>query len=156
MDYFDFILLRKRGDDKYNCQVLEKGEGEIILVRRLIIEFDIINFGFCLDCREWVFLKSIKYYFRECIKKFEMIRRKKKDFVLQFQILVGYIKGRQLLQMMKEVFLIMLLDNVMIIVQNDRLILVFGESWIKRNIGNVEKRKYYVSFRMRLCVRFLI
>lgn len=80
MDYFDFILLRKRGDDKYNCQVLEKGEGEIILVRRLIIEFDIINFGFCLDCREWVFLKSIKYYFRECIKKFEMIRRKKKRF----------------------------------------------------------------------------
>lgn len=156
MDHPDFTSLRKRGDDKHNRQVLEKGEGEIILARRPTTEFDITNFGPCPDCREWVLLKSIKYHFRECTKKLEMTRRKKKDLVLQSQILAGHIKGRQSPQMMKEVFPIMSSDNVTTIAQNDRLILALGESWIKRNIGNVEKRKYYASSRMRLCARFLI
>lgn len=78
MDHPDFTSLRKRGDDKHNRQVLEKGEGEIILARRPTTEFDITNFGPCPDCREWVLLKSIKYHFRECTKKLEMTRRKKK------------------------------------------------------------------------------
>lgn len=85
-----------------------------------------------------------------------MTRREKKDLVLQSQILAGHIKGRQSPQMMKEVFSIMSSDNVTTIAQNDRLILAHGESWIQRNIGNVEKRKYYASSRMRLCARFLI
>ncbi|XP_062566938.1 uncharacterized protein LOC134229248 isoform X2 [Saccostrea cucullata] len=156
MDHPDFTSLRKRGDDKHNRQVLEKGEGEIILARRPTTEFDITNFGPCPECREWVLLKSIKYHFRECTKKLEMTRRKKKDLVLQSQILAGHIKGRQSPQMMKEVFPIMSSDNITTIAQNDKLILALGESWIKRNIGNVEKRKYYASSRMRLCARFLI
>lgn len=39
MDHPDFTSLRKRGDDKHNHQVLEKGEGEIILARRPTTEF---------------------------------------------------------------------------------------------------------------------
>ena len=58
--------------------------------------------------------------------------------------------------MLKEVFTIMTPDEVTETAQQDPLILALGESWLKRNIGNIEKRKYYASGRMRLCARLLI
>ena len=156
MDHPDFTKLRKWGDDKHNRQVLEKGEGEIILARRPTKEFDVTHFGPCPDCREWVLLKTIKYHNTGCTEKIGMTRRKKKDLVLHSQILAGHIKGKHSPQMMKEVFPIMTSDNVTAVAQGDQLILALGESWLKRNVGNVEKRKYYASSRMRLCARFLI
>ena len=56
--------------------------------------------------------------------------------------------------MQKEVLPIMTCDEVSEIAQKD-LVMALGESWLKMNVGNAEKRKYYASARMRLCARFL-
>ncbi len=46
-------------------------------------------------------------------------------------------------------------DDCSKIAQNDGLIVALGESWLRRNIDNKVKRKYYASSRMRLNARLL-
>ena len=47
-------------------------------------------------------------------------------------------------------------DEISKVAQNDPLIVMLGESWLRRNLSNKLKRKYYSSQRMRLNARLLI
>ncbi|XP_071149521.1 uncharacterized protein [Mytilus edulis] len=152
----DFTALRKLGDDRHNRQCLKKGEGEIILARRPKDYFDITQYGPCPDCREWVLLKGLKCHNIECNKYLNLkTKKRKKDLIIKSQILAGHIKTKPTIIMQKEVLSIMTRDEVSDIAQKDPLIMALGESWLKMNVGNKEKRKYYASARMRLCARFL-
>ena len=44
-------------------------------------------------------------------------------------------------------------DEVGMVAKHDPPIVALGESWLRRNISNVEKRKYYTSQRMRLAAK---
>ncbi|XP_071169348.1 uncharacterized protein [Mytilus edulis] len=152
----DFTALRKLGDDRHNRQCLKKGEGEIILARRPKDYLDITQYGPCPDCREWVLLKGLKCHNIECNKYLNLkTKKRKKDLIIKSQILAGHIKTKPTIIMQKEVLSIMTRDEVSDIAQKDPLIMALGESWLKMNVGNKEKRKYYASARMRLCARFL-
>lgn len=154
----DFTLLRKMGDDKHNRKCTEKGEGQIILARRPKgNEFDVTKFGPCVICKEWVCLKGIKYHFNECKKQqHSNLNLKKRDLVVQSRILAGHIRETASPLLKNEVLPIMTNDNVSRVAQEDPLIMALGDSWVRRNMSNVEKRKYYASSRMRLVARMLI
>lgn len=154
----DFTLLRKMGDDKHNRTNIEKGEGEIILARRPKNDvFDVSQYGPCVICREWVCLKGIKYHYNQCKKQHDCTTYlKKRDLVVQSRILAGHVNKTASPLMKKEVLPIMTNDTVSHVAQNDPLIMALGDSWVRRNVSNVEKRKYYASSRMRLVARLLI
>ena len=57
--------------------------------------------------------------------------------------------------MQKGVLSIMNQEAVSEIAQNDPLIMMLGESWLRRNVANLEKRNYYASSRMRLAAKLL-
>ncbi|XP_069120721.1 uncharacterized protein [Argopecten irradians] len=154
----DFTTLRKLGDDKHNRRCIEEGHGEIILSRRPNDKyFDVTRFGPCPNCREWVLLKGIKYHYKECTKqKGDAKMVKKRDLITQSQVLAGFIKKKPSNLLLKEVIPIMTSDTESKVAQNDSLITALGEGWVRRNISNLEKRKYYASARMRLCARLLI
>ncbi|XP_033729942.1 uncharacterized protein LOC117319213 [Pecten maximus] len=159
----DFSSLRKLGDNKHNQHTVEIGEGEIILARRPTSNvFDITKYGPCPECFEWVLLKSIKYHHKGCLNEkrkktgVKKVTRSKKDLMIHSQILAGHLKSNASQLMQKEVFPIMTSDKIGMTAQNDPLILTLGESWLRRNLDNTEKRKYYASQRMRLCARLLL
>ena len=108
--------------------------------------------GIKYNYKEWVCLKGIKYHYKECAKQ----PSKKKDLIVQSQVLAGHIKQKPSNLMVKEVLSIMTNDETSQVAQKDQLIMALGESWVRRNMGNVEKHKYYASLRMRLCARLLI
>lgn len=58
--------------------------------------------------------------------------------------------------MLNEVYRIMKDDDCSRTAKKDALILSLGESWLRLNYDNVEKRKYFSSGHMRLCARLLI
>jgi hypothetical protein len=69
----------------------------------------------------------------------------------------GHFKGIEPSELMKkEVFKSMISDKVGKTAQSDQIIVALGESWLRRNIGNEEKRRHYSSQRMRLSARLLI
>jgi len=58
--------------------------------------------------------------------------------------------------MREEVLPAMKRDLVRHVAMNDKLILMLGESWLRRNVDNLEKRKYYASQHMRLTSKLLL
>ncbi|XP_033751889.1 uncharacterized protein LOC117335804 [Pecten maximus] len=153
----DFTLLRKLGDDRHNRKKVEMKKGEIILARRPKGKFDVTEYGPCPDCREWVMLDHIKLHHKHCqIHRKTSVKTKRKDLVFQAQVLAGHVKNEPSSLMSKEVLPIMTRDVISKTAQNDQLIMALGESWLRRNRGNPEKRKYYASTRMRLCARLIL
>ncbi|XP_052811802.1 uncharacterized protein LOC128239273 isoform X3 [Mya arenaria] len=151
----DFTRLRKMGDDLHNREVVESKEGELVVSRRSSKDLlDVSKYGPCINCFEWVQLSGLKKHYKKCVKG-KTNGLGKKDLVLKAQILAGHIKGNLSKMMKEEVFRIMKTDDVTKTAQSDMLILLLGESWLRRSFDNVEKRKYYTSGRMRLCARLL-
>ncbi|OWF47136.1 hypothetical protein KP79_PYT07144 [Mizuhopecten yessoensis] len=156
-DQPNFTSLRKFGDDRHNRKCVEKKQGEIILARRPKGKFDVTDYGPCPNCREWVMLDHLKLHYRHCQShEKNTVKMRRKDLVFQAQVLAGHLKDEPSSLMSKEVLPIMTRDVMSQTAQNDPLVMALGESWLRRNRGNVEKRKYYASSRMRLCARLLL
>ncbi|XP_052229409.1 uncharacterized protein LOC127843707 isoform X6 [Dreissena polymorpha] len=152
----DFSSLRKLGDDQHNRDVVNQKKGELIIARKSNEKtLDITKYGPCVNCREWMLLSGLKKHFRTCAKG-EKRGMGKKDLVITAQILAGHVVGKPSKMMLEEVYRIMKDDECSRTAKNDVLILSLGESWLRRNIDNNDKRKYYASGRMRLCARLLI
>ena len=100
-------------------------------------------------------LSGLKKHFRTCAKG-EKRGMGKKDLVITAQIFAGHVVGKPSKMMLEEVYRIIKDDECSRTAKNDVLILSLGESWLRRNIDNNEKRKYYASGRTRLCARLLI
>ena len=58
--------------------------------------------------------------------------------------------------MLEEVYPTMKNDNISAVAKSDHLIIVLGNQWLVRNVGNVLLRRYYTSAVMRICARLLI
>ena len=147
--------LRKVGCDIHNRQVVEKGDGEIVGLARMVDDecFDVYEYGPCPSCRQWLTMKGMKKHFKKCQKIKEPVY--KKDLIMRSRVLAGHIRTKPSTLMVKEVFKSMNTDTVGRLARNDDMIVSLGESWLRRNIDNVEKRRYYASQRMRLAARLL-
>ena len=75
--------------------------------------------------------------------------------MVQSQVLAGHITTNPSKLMLTEVFTSMNDDATGTTAKNDQTIVLLGESWLRLNIDNVEKRKHYASQRMRLSARLL-
>ena len=152
----DMANFRKMGDNKHNQQVIEQGWGEIVLGRRPRDDnFDVAEYGPCPSCHEWLRLKTMKDHMRTNHKKDEGANSPKRDIIVQAQVLAGHFRHTPTKQML-EVFGTMRMDDVTKKAQNDLLILLLGQSWMRRSIENKEKRCNYTSQHMRLVAKMLM
>ena len=149
-----YIALRCKGDDKHNCKSIAEGKGELLLSRRPTISFTSEDYGPCPKCREWMLKETISRHQPKC-KSGDNTKTSKKNLVLQSQIISGRFNSSASSLLQKEVFSIMASDTITRVAQSDPLIVMLGESWLRRNISNKSKRKYYTSGRMRLSARLL-
>ena len=148
-------MMRSVGDDKHNCSIIKDGKGELLLMRRPVKDFRSGDYGPCPNCREWMLRKSIVRHQKKCIAG-DGILQSKKHLLLKSDIMSGRLQTNASPLLKAEVFSIMTPDRVTEIAQGDPLIIALGESWLRCNIDNKLKRKYYSSQRMRLAARFLI
>ncbi|XP_014676676.1 PREDICTED: uncharacterized protein LOC106816566, partial [Priapulus caudatus] len=156
----DFNSLRSRGDDRHNCKVINSGKGEVLLSRRPTDSFSTSKYGPCPKCRDWMLLTTIQRHQKKCKKTNKGHKGEetssKRDLLLQSDIMAGRLKSTPTKQLLEEVFSIMTRDDISRVAQNDMLLVALGESWLRRNQDNKNKRKYYASQRMRLNSRMLI
>ena len=155
----DFSEIRKLGDDRNNQKVIENKEGEILIARRPSNNLlDIQQYGPCPNCREWLQLSGLKKHLLKCLKgrSKEEVEEGLGNCVLKSQVMAGLISEKTSKQMREEVLPAMKRDSVRHVAMTDELILMLGESWLRRNVDNVEKRKYYSSQHMRLAAKLLI
>ncbi|XP_030843815.1 uncharacterized protein LOC115924951 isoform X2 [Strongylocentrotus purpuratus] len=152
-------ILRARGDHKHNLKVFNQQKGELILYRRPTGEFDHRMYGPCPECLEWLKLNSLPKHQKTCSGR----KLKPKDsstgkgsLIIQSKILSNRISAKASTLLRNEVFTIMRVDEKSYIAQQDPLIIAVGESYLRRNIANETKRKYYASQRMRDCSKLLM
>ena len=150
-----FSLLRALGDDKHNCAVIAEGAGEFLLTRRPDSEFTSVDFGPCPKCREWMLKTSLPKHQKKCNSP-DKTKRSRKDILPQSEMISGRLSSSASKLLREEVFKIMTADEISKVAQNDPLIVMLGESWLRRNLSNKLKRKYYSSQRMRVNARLLI
>ena len=88
-----------------------------------------------------------------------MVKQTKSNLLIQSYIIAGRFTSDSSKLLRDEVLTItciMRSDDITEVAQSDALIFALGESWLRRNIDNKVKRKYYASQRMRLNAKFLM
>lgn len=151
----DFTAFRVLGDDKNNRLVVENKKGEFVVSRRKSGPLDVSMYGPCFVCKEWMLLSGLKQHYRlKCGKKTS--RCSSKSLRLSARILAGHITGESSELMKNEVLKSMKQHEVGRTALNDKLIMALGESWLRRSMDNVAKRRHYASEHMRLCARLLL
>jgi len=76
--------------------------------------------------------------------------------MIKSEVLLGLITPNASEKLKREVFSIMRRDEETAIAQSDGLIVALGEKWLRMNISNKVRRKYYTSEKMRRSARFLL
>lgn len=148
-------VLRRGSDHAHNLHVLEAQRGEIILGRRFMEgEFDVRKFGPCPHCEEWLKLSIIDRHQKKCPASAD--RSESKGVLLtESAVLAGRISSKASKALTKEVFSVMNHDNIGMLAREDPLIILNGNQWLMRNVGNELNRAYYTSAMMRLSGRLL-
>ena len=150
----NFDSIRVLGDDAHNRRVMREGRGELLLHRRPTKSFSVDDYGSCPKCRIWQSLAGLKKHYKKCGSQSPKLSTK--ELLVQSAVLSDRAPPTGSNMLHSEVFLIVTRDEVTRVAQNDKLIVALGESWLQRNLHNVEKWKYYASQHMRLAARFLI
>ena len=81
---------------------------------------------------------------------------RKRELLFQNNLLSNKVESTASALLRNEVFSVMTPDKVTEVAQKDRPIVALGESWLRRNIDNELKRKYYASQHMRHCAKLLL
>ncbi|OWF34468.1 uncharacterized protein LOC110445058 [Mizuhopecten yessoensis] len=151
-------VLRSKGSNIHNENVIKQKKGEILLARRSGKEqFDVTKYGPCPNCFGWLRLSVLDRHQTHCpVNKNSSVHVSKGSLLMQSAVLAGRVTEQASQALVKEVFSIMLDDKVGKIAKADSLIIALGNQWLTRNIGNKLMRKYYVSAVMRLASRLLI
>jgi hypothetical protein len=137
----DFNDIRKQGDDKNNRKVIEKKEGEFLIARRPSNNFlDVQQYGPCPKCREWLQLSGLKKHLLKCLKGSpeDEVKEAVGNCVLKSQVMAGFISAEASKVMREEVLPAMKRDLVRHVAMNDKLILMLGESWLRRNVDKIQ------------------
>ena len=146
-------LFRFRGDHLHNLKVIKRGKGEIILGRRFRdIHFDLSKTGPCPKCFRWMTLKLLgKHRCPEMISS-----ETPRTLITRSMVMCGRISPQASQSLQKEVYTVMLHDEVGMVCRQDPLIISVGNLWMQRNAGNQLMRASYTSAIMRLCSNMLI
>ena len=150
-------LLRFSGDHEHNLNVIRNKKGELLIARRQPnnSSFDANEYGPCPMCLQWMKLEpSIVKHASNCDGHEEHF--KKGELMIQLAILTEKVNVDASKLLLNEVFPIMTRDNTSETAQSDSLIVALGNSWLRRNFDNRNKRKYYTSSHMRGAARLLL
>lgn len=152
--------IRAKGNHQHNIKVITERKGELIILGRPKDKFNHEDFGPCPKCFEWMLKSSLIKHQKTCSSRKEDTTRKskskKKDILLQTDIIAGRLPKEGSSLFKQEVFKIMKIDAIGKSAKSDLLIIILGESWFRRNIDNETKRKYYSSSRMRMAAKLLL
>ncbi|XP_069134528.1 uncharacterized protein [Argopecten irradians] len=149
-------ILRSKGSNIHNENVIKQKKGEILLARRSGKEqFDVTKYGPCPNCFGWLRLSVLDRHQAHCPVK-SSVHVSKGSLLMQSAVLAGRVTKEASRALIKEVFAIMNDDKVGRIAKSDSLIIALGNQWLTRNVGNKLMRKHYVSAVMRLASRLLV
>ena len=148
-----FGILRNRGNHQHNIGVLEKGEGEVILMRRPTSDFNVDDFGPCPDCQGWlVKTRMWDHQHYHCIGREHV--KGKNELLNESDVLAGKYSHASP-QLKNIVFPSMKRDSITTIAKNDCLIVALGDATLAKNVRNKLRRKHYASDQMRQAARLL-
>ncbi len=148
--------LRVAGDDKHNCSVIAAGAGELLLARRPTGSFRSADFGPCPNCRDWMKKSTLRKHQKTCRLGQEIVSSIKAAMMLQSDILAGRFTSRHSRLMQKEVLPMMKDDEISRVAKNDPLIVLLGETWLRRYLASGTKNKHFSLRRMRLAAKLLM
>jgi hypothetical protein len=153
-----FISLRRDAIRKYNAEVLERGEGELIVGRRSKLRPDADGYLPCPECLALFSSKQLWRHYQTCKrspKKSLRNIRKRNCVVRQARMLVEVNLGSKEnhLDFTLNVLGTLRKDDVSAAVKKDELICIFGQS-LYRRLG--QYRSTEIAQRMRLLGRFLL
>ena len=155
------ILLRCKGDHEHNMDVKSKDRGELIIARKQGL-FKVEDYAPCPLCLEWIKIESFSTkHQNNCAGRkndVDMISRgklTKGEAITQSAVLIGLVSKKASKSLLKEVYPIMTRDDITAMAKEDPLIVGLGNNWLRRNLANKLKRKYYTSSRMRGAARLL-
>lgn len=113
------------------------------------------NYGPCPRCFGWITLNSIKRHVKMCVlsKDGQSAVDSKGMLKVQSDILCDRLSTNASESLVKEVYPIMVNDDVSKIAKEDNLIISLGNQWMLRNKGNQIMRKYYTSSVKRLAAK---
>lgn len=154
------ILLRCRGDHEHNMAVKAGKRGELIIARKQG-QFNFEDYGPCPLCFEWIKIESFsKKHQSTCAgreKAANASRKKltKGEAITQSAVLIGTVGETASKSLLTEVYPIMTRDDITTLAKSDNLIVGLGNNWLRKNVSNKLKRKYYTSSRMRGAARLL-
>ena len=149
-------MLRNKGDNQHNLKVLSEGTGEIILGRRTFESVNLKDYGPCPGCLQWLKLDKTMFNHQKICPSQQSAGASKGELRIKSQVISGRLESKASKLLIEEVFPIMTPDSISSTAQRDQLIVLLGNHWLSRNIGNNLKRKYYTSSRMREAARLLI
>ncbi|XP_069105224.1 uncharacterized protein [Argopecten irradians] len=148
-------LLRNKGDDLHNMTVIKMKEGELIIARKQG-KFSSDEYGPCPLCSEWIKKESLSFkHQKTCPGSIKTKKMTKGEAILRSEFAMGKINEKASKGLVKEVYPIMTRDCLTNSAKADPLIVALGNTWLRRNLGNKIKRKYYTSSRMRGSARLL-
>ena len=148
-------MLRHQGDHQHNMYVHEQEKGELIISRKSD-KFKASEYGPCPHCLEWLKLESFKTkHLEKCpgMKKGggnTNRRAKKGEIITASSVIKGEVNEKASTKLVKEVYPIMTRDTITNLAKGDPLIVALGNNWLRRNLGNTLKRKYYTSSIMHM------
>ncbi len=152
-------LIRK-GDHANNSKSMESKRGEVIIGRRHDKQLNLSLYGPCPECLIWLRLDKTLYNHQAVcpirLMRGDKGRYSKGEVRIRSFVVSGRITCQPSTMLLTEVYPIMTNDLISHLAQNDNTIVALGNSWIRRNISNELRRKYYASSRMRQAARLLI
>ena len=148
-------LIRNKFNHDNNVKTLQLGKGELILERRPAGDFVKESYGPCPSCFAW-FITSALYKHQEHCPANTKKKLTIAEIVTQSGVLSEKINRCASPKLVAEVFSIMHNDEVSDVARSDRLVIVLGNQWMEKNIGNTLKRGKYTSEIMRLVAHLLI
>ena len=122
--------------------------------RRPNNDFDLSTYGPCPRCYSWICKKLLWKHQKFCMVECETLSTAS---ILTLSDALSYrITPCASRKMQREVFFIMKNDEIGKVARKDSLIIMLGNQWLQKNVGNRLKRGRYTSAVMRLASKLLI
>lgn len=147
--------LRLKGNYRYNVECIQKGEGNLIVMRSPRFESDVSKFLPCPYCYGFLCKRELSKHCKVCPFR-------PTDFVVSKPIahakllVLPHVKKTSTIEFDKEVLMKMNDDDVKMTVSQDPLIVEFGNSQISRLRANHERKVSLLSYRLRILGKLLI
>ena len=150
----ELAILRHKYNHINNLRTLDIGKGELILERRPTSALIKENYGACPHCLAWIVKKALYKHQAHCIAMRKMLSTA--EILTQSATLSHEINDTASTGLVQEVFAIMQNDEIGTVARSDMLIIMLGNQWYEKNIGNELKRARYTAEIMRLVARLCI